>query len=95
MTRYIKNEEGGVTSVDDAHFDTYLTQTSNAGKTYLRPGFSEIKESEARKLNPQLFGTPDPQITLTDDELVRAATRKKLLAELHSEQVAVPDDTEA
>ncbi len=87
MTRYIKSETGGIHSVDDEHFDYYLhTEPNQNGNRYLLPGFTEIKESEAKRLNPQLFGAPDPQVSFTDEELVRAANRKKTLAELFPER---------
>jgi hypothetical protein len=84
-TIYVRNEEGGVHSVDQEHYDKYLTQTTNAGNTYILPGWEVIKEADAKKANPQLFGEPDPQVYLSDDELIKAAQRKKLLAELHAE----------
>jgi hypothetical protein len=84
-TIYVRNEEGGVHSVDQEHYDKYLTQGTNAGNTYILPGWEVIKEADAKKAHPQLFGEPDPQVYLSDDELIKAAQRKKLLAELHAE----------
>ena len=84
-TIYVRNEEGGVHSVDQEHYDKYLTQTTNAGNTYILPGWEVIKEADAKKAHPQLFGETDPQVYLSDDELVKAAQRKKLLAELRNE----------
>ncbi|WP_158862003.1 hypothetical protein [Leifsonia sp. AG29] len=69
MTRYIKNENGGVHSVDDEHVERFLTAYSDNGIPYLKHGITEISEEEARELNPQLFGANDPQITFTDEEL--------------------------
>lgn len=82
MTRYIKNERGAVHSVDDEHFDTYLTTRTNDGGRFTIPGVTEITEDEARELNPQLFGAPDPQISFTDDELGTQIQRKRMLDEL-------------
>lgn len=84
-TIYLRNEEGGIHSVDQEHYDKYLTTTTNAGRTYILPGWEIIKEAEAKKAHPQLFGEPDPNVYLSDDELVKAATRKKLLAEIHGD----------
>jgi hypothetical protein len=82
-TIYLRNEEGGVHSVDQEHYDKYLTTRTNAGNTYILPGWEVISEAAAKKAHPQLFGEPDPQVYLSDDELIKAAQRKKLLAELH------------
>jgi hypothetical protein len=84
-TKYIRNEEGGIHSVTSEHYDKHLTETTAAGNVFMLPGYKEITEKEAKAAHPQLFGIADPQITFTDDELVRAATRKKLLAELYAE----------
>lgn len=84
MTRYVRNEEGSIQSVDDDHFEQRLHETTNAGRRFLLPGWAEVDEKVARKEHPQLFGEPDPSIVLTDDELVRALQRKKMLAELHA-----------
>lgn len=81
-TIYLRNEEGGIHSVDQEHYDKYLTQTTNAGNTYILPGWEVIKEADAKKAHPQLFGEPDPEVYLSDDELVKAATRKKLMDEI-------------
>jgi hypothetical protein len=85
-TVYVRNEEGGIHSVTQEHYDKYLTQTTNAGNTYILPGWEVIKEAEAKKAHPQLFGEPDPAIYLSDDELVKALARKKALAELRGEK---------
>lgn len=94
MTKYIKNEEGGIHSVTDEHYDKYLTTVTAAGNTFMLPGYEVVTEKQAKAANPQLFGAADPQITFTDDELVRAAQRKKLLAELFADQPAEPDTTD-
>lgn len=92
MTRYVKSETGGIHSVDDDHFDYYLhTATNQNGNTYMLPGFTEINEAQARKGNPQLFGAADPQVTFTDDELVRAAQRKRTLEELFPERKTIKE----
>ena len=82
MAKFVRNEEGGVQSVTQEHHDKYLTTTTNAGRTFILPGWEIITEAQAKKAHPQLFGEPDPAIYLSDEELVRAAQRKKLLAEL-------------
>lgn len=85
-TIYVRNEEGGVHSVDREHYDKYLTNKTNAGNVYILPGWEVIKEADARKANPQLFGEADPAVYLSDEELIKAAQRKKLLAEIRGEQ---------
>lgn len=81
MTVYIENEKGGVHSVTDEHYNTYLTTTTNDGGTFPIPGITVLTEKEARARNPQLFGHPDPAITFTPAELVAQATYQKQLAE--------------
>ena len=87
MTKYIRNEDGGVASVTDEHFENVLHETSEGGRRYLKHGFSEISETEARKAHPQLFGAPDPQISYTQKELAEAVQRKQMLDELHEPNV--------
>ncbi len=84
MTRYVRNEEGVIQSVTDEHFEQRLHTRTNAGRSFLLPGWAEVDEKTAQKEHPQLFGKPDPQVTFTDDELIRAIQRKKMLAELHA-----------
>lgn len=81
---YLRNEEGGIQSVTQEHYDKYLTQTTNAGNSFILPGWEVIKEADAKKANPQLFGEADPNVYLSDDELVKALARKKALAELNA-----------
>lgn len=81
---YVQNEEGGVHSVTREHYNRTLTTTTNAGNTYILPGWKEITKAAAEKENPQLFGAADPNVYLSDDELIKAAQRKKLLAELRA-----------
>lgn len=85
MTKYVRNEEGGVHSVTDEHFEKVLHTTTKAGNTFLLPGWTEITEAEAKKAHPQLFGVPDPNVYLSDEEAARAATREKALRELRGE----------
>ncbi|MCU1598537.1 MAG: hypothetical protein JWQ47_2276 [Glaciihabitans sp.] len=89
MTRYVKNEEGGIHSVTDEHFENVLHETTAAGNTFILPGWSEISEAEARKAHPQLFGRPDPSVTYTVDELHQQVERKQMLDELYA-----PDSAE-
>lgn len=83
-TLYVRNEEGSVHSVTREHYNKYLTQTTNAGNTFILPGWSKVSAVEAKKADPQLFGADDPNVYLSDDELIKAAQRKKLLAELRA-----------
>ena len=87
-TIYVRNEEGGIHSVDQEHYDKYLTTRTNAGNTYILPGWAVISKEEAKAAHPQLFGEPDPAVYLSDDELVKALARKKALAELRGETPA-------
>jgi hypothetical protein len=82
MTRYIKNELGGVHTVDDEHVERFLTAYSDNGRPYLKHGITEITEEEARELHPQLFGAPDEQVTYTDNELNAQIQRKRMLDDL-------------
>lgn len=88
--RYVRNEEGAVQSVTEEHFQERLHETTNAGRRFLLPGWVELNEDEAREAHPQLFGAADPKITFTDDELIRALQRKRMLAELHGETAPEP-----
>ncbi|MET4702773.1 hypothetical protein [Frigoribacterium sp. UYMn621] len=83
MTKYVKNEEGGIHSVTDEHFETVLHETTAAGRSFLLPGWSEISEADAREGHPQLFGKEDLQVSYTTDELHRALERKRMLDELY------------
>ena len=80
-TVYVRNEEGAVHSVTREHYDHYLVQTTNAGRTYPLPGWSLITEDEARQANPQLFGEWDDRVVYTDDEVARMVARQKALDE--------------
>lgn len=85
MTKYVRNEEGAIQSVTDEHFEYRLHETTAAGRRFLLPGWVEVDEKTAKAEHPQLFGKADPQVTFTDDELIRAVQRKKMLAELHAD----------
>jgi hypothetical protein len=89
VTKYIRNEKGGVQSVTDEHYDKYLTTRTNDGGVFPLPGVTVLTEKEAKAANPQLFGVGDPQVVFTDDELARQLTRKKQLRELYEEDAAV------
>jgi hypothetical protein len=88
VTKYIRNEKGGVQSVTDEHYEKYLTTRTNDGGVFPLPGIAVLTEKEAKTANPQLFGVGDPQVTFTDDELARQLTRKKQLRELYEEDAA-------
>ncbi|MDQ4213770.1 hypothetical protein [Microbacterium capsulatum] len=81
MTVYIENEKGGVHSVTDEHYNTYLTTTTNDGGTFPIPGITVLTEEQAREKNPQLFGAWDPQVTFTPEELIAQRKYQKDLAE--------------
>jgi hypothetical protein len=68
-TKYIRNEAGGIHSVDEDFLEENIKEDS-AGRTgkaakgtkYLPHGWSEVTEEEAKAAHPQLFGAHDPQI---------------------------------
>lgn len=96
--KYIKNAEGGVQAVDDEHYDQYLTVTDDAGNTQLKPGYEELKQKDAEKLNPQLFGTADPNIVYSAKELVAKRKYAQELAafqQADAEAAADPDPSSA
>jgi hypothetical protein len=92
-TLYVRNAGGGVIACTRAHFDKYLCVLDEEGNSYTRHGYKLLNEGQARAARPQLFGKLDPQIMFTDDELVRAATRRKLLDELFPEDAKAHADT--
>ncbi|MEA5453584.1 hypothetical protein SPF06_02505 [Sinomonas sp. JGH33] len=81
---YVQWDGGDVQSVDHDHFVEVLCETV-AGKLYLRHGFTEVDESEARELHPALFGTPDKRVEAarTPAELVAEFERRQTLARMH------------
>ena len=86
MTRYIRNEEGGVHSVTEEHFQERLHETTPAGNRYMLPGWSEISEAQAKKAHPQLFGAPDPGVVYTSKELKEVRDRLEWEKQLAAEQ---------
>ncbi len=82
-THYVRNENGHVHSVDEEHFETYA-KTTTRGKRYLRAGWEEITEVEAREANPQLFGARDRSIVRTAKELKEIKERRELEREMES-----------
>ncbi|WEV41634.1 hypothetical protein OZX57_06490 [Bifidobacterium sp. ESL0682] len=89
--KYIKNAEGGVQAVSDEHYDKYLTVRDDAGNIQLKPGYEELKEKDARKSNPQLFGEVDPHIVYSAKELV---AKRKYAQELAAFQKADAEATQ-
>lgn len=86
MTKYVKNEKGAVHSVTDEHFETVLHEESDSGIRYLLHGWTEIKQAEAKKLAPHLFGKPDPAIVYTSKELKEVRDRQEWDRELAAEE---------
>lgn len=82
MTKYVKNELGVIHSVTDDHFDTVLHETTDSGGKYLLHGWSEVKEAEAKKEAPHLFGKPDPAVVYTSKELKEVRDRQQWEKEL-------------
>lgn len=95
MTKYVKNEEGGVHSVTDEHFEKVLQESTPSGNKYLLHGWTEIKESEARKHAPQLFGTPDPRVVMTSKEIKEVRDRRAFEAEIAAEEAGEADQDDA
>lgn len=85
-TIYIRNEKGGIQSVDEDHYRTYLTTKGVDGGVFPLPGVTILSEAEAREANTQLFGVHDPQVVFTDDELARKLKRQRDLRELYAEE---------
>ena len=83
MTKYIQNEEGGVQSVSDEHFENVLHEDSEGGRRYLKHGFRELTEAEARDRLPQLFGKADPQVVYRPDELKAQLEKQRSEAEFY------------
>lgn len=81
MSVYIENEKGGVQSVTQEHYDTYLTTRGVDGGVFPLPGIKVLTEKQAREKHPQLFGHADPQITFTPAEMVAQHAYQKQLAE--------------
>lgn len=88
MTKYIRNENGGIHSIDDETLGDAdgLTpfqrlQVESNGRRYLPFGWSEVDEKTARKEHPQLFGAPDPNMRMTAAEMQDARERMKWEAE--------------
>lgn len=80
MTRYIKNEFGGVHSVDDETVDSdgltpydKLLVSTPGGQRLLQAGWSELTKAEAKKANPQLFGAADRNVRMNAKEAADAA----------------------
>ena len=91
MTTYIRNAFGVVHSVTDEHYEKYLTQRGDNGELYPLPGWAVIKESEARKAHPQLFGAPDPNVVPNLTEIKLERERLALRHELEAEAARVAD----
>lgn len=94
MTKYVQNEAGGVQSVTDEHFENVLHETTPSGGKYLLHGWKELKPAEAKKLAPQLFGTPDPRVVMTSKEIKEVRDRRAFEAEIAAEEAGdtEPDD---
>jgi hypothetical protein len=96
MTKYVRNEHGGIHSVTDEHFENVLLSEKSAGGQYfLQLGWTEITEEEARREHPHLFGKPDPQITYNQAELNAQLERKRGLDELYGAGILEPGTVEA
>lgn len=78
---YVRNENGDVHSVDGEHFELYAKVTVR-DRRYLRPGWEELTEAEAREANPQLFGARDKSIVRTAKELKEIKERRELEREI-------------
>ncbi|WP_369045148.1 hypothetical protein [Sinomonas sp. P10A9] len=83
MAKYVLNPHGVVHSLTEADYDNYLTEWVD-GRPYLKHGYTELTEAEAKTRHPQLFGAPDPAVLKhqTVEELARAAQRQRLESEI-------------
>jgi hypothetical protein len=93
-THYVVNENGDVHSVDHDHFELYC-HTEVRGRRYLKAGWREIDEAEARAANPQLFGARDRSIVRTAKELKEIKERRALEAELLGEDDEIDAEIDA
>lgn len=91
MTTYVRNAFGVVHSVTDEDYEKYLTQRGDNGELYPLPGWSVIKEAEARKASPQLFGAPDPNVVPNLAEIKLERERLALRREIEAEAARVAD----
>lgn len=91
---YVRNEIGAIHSVDEDHFNDVLHETTRNGTRYLKTGWAEISEDEARAGNPQLFGHPDPDIVrgMTSAEIKEARERRAFEQQLAAELAADLED---
>lgn len=85
---YVRNEEGGVQAVTQAHYDKYCTTRTNAGNVYPLPGWSVITEAEARKAEPRLFGHSDPRVRFTAREAKERWEQQQHLETLRKAELA-------
>ena len=85
---YVKNELGGVHSVSREFAERNLYETTNAGNSFLLPGWEIITEAAAKKARPQLFGALDPQVVYTEKE--RAELKDQL--EFQKSMNDIPSD---
>jgi hypothetical protein len=85
--KYLKNPLGAVHSVTEEHFAALL-EKGDDNIDYLPHGWTELKEAEARKANPQLFGTPDPRVLKNAAELKEEAAIEEYRAQQLANQQA-------
>lgn len=86
MAIYIKNAAGGIHSVDEEHFDKYLSVVAEDGKRYPLPGVTVIDEQAAKAEHPQLFGAPD--LNIEAQKTARAIADESLQEEHIAKQAA-------
>lgn len=86
-TKYIRNVDGGIHSIDEDFLNDRIKEDA-AGRVgpnvpdpkYLPHGWEEMKEADARKQAPQLFGAHDDRVIFNAAELKERFEREDWLA---------------
>jgi hypothetical protein len=86
-TKYVRNIDGGVHSVDEDFLEERIKEDRNGrsgpnvpGPKFLPHGWSEITEEEALAESPQLFGAHDDRVIFNAKELQESVERAEWLA---------------
>ncbi|MGN6722987.1 MAG: hypothetical protein ACTHJM_10285 [Marmoricola sp.] len=84
MAKYLKLPNGTVHSVTDEDWENYHSVEVEGKRYPIVPGVTEIKEAEARKAHPALFGEPDARVVaeLSMKEIKEAQAKADYLASL-------------
>ena len=91
MTVYLRTPLGGIHSLEKDVYEQYYTQRAEDGELYPLAGYTVLKESEARKAHPQLFGAPDPRIVPNIHEIKAMREQIAFHKELEAEAARIAD----